>query len=198
LIEAHTSDAIVITETNVPNHENLSYFGNANEAHAVEMGKLKMEAGQLTAELSKLKKKHDDLLKTAVDTNSLEITARCTELEELLRTLSLELDETKTALEEQTVERMEIEVQYTHTIAEFRGIADDTAQLQDRITEAEDTIAENSHEADDMKRKLRHAEVELKTYAEAYHKQKEKLVQMEEKQSKTLKALERERAKRWR
>jgi sucrose phosphorylase len=35
LIEAHTSDAIVITETNVPNHENLSYFGNANEAHAV-------------------------------------------------------------------------------------------------------------------------------------------------------------------
>ncbi len=35
LIEAHTNDAIVITETNVPNHENLSYFGNANEAHAV-------------------------------------------------------------------------------------------------------------------------------------------------------------------
>ena len=35
LIEAHTEDAIVITETNVPNHENLSYFGNANEAHAV-------------------------------------------------------------------------------------------------------------------------------------------------------------------
>ncbi len=35
LIEAHTENAIVITETNVPNHENLSYFGNANEAHAV-------------------------------------------------------------------------------------------------------------------------------------------------------------------
>lgn len=35
LIEAHTSNAILITETNVPNHENLSYFGNANEAHAV-------------------------------------------------------------------------------------------------------------------------------------------------------------------
>ena len=35
LIEAHSEDAIVIAETNVPNHENLSYFGNANEAHAV-------------------------------------------------------------------------------------------------------------------------------------------------------------------
>ncbi len=35
LIEAHSKEAIVITETNVPNHENLSYFGNANEAHAV-------------------------------------------------------------------------------------------------------------------------------------------------------------------
>ena len=35
LIEAHSENAIVITETNVPNHENLSYFGNANEAHAV-------------------------------------------------------------------------------------------------------------------------------------------------------------------
>lgn len=35
LIEAHSPDAIIITETNVPNHENLSYFGNANEAHAV-------------------------------------------------------------------------------------------------------------------------------------------------------------------
>ena len=35
LIEAHTPDAIVITETNVPNHENLSYFGNANEAHGI-------------------------------------------------------------------------------------------------------------------------------------------------------------------
>lgn len=35
LIEAHTENAVVITETNVPSHENLSYFGNANEAHAV-------------------------------------------------------------------------------------------------------------------------------------------------------------------
>ena len=35
LIEAHTPNAIVITETNVPNHENLSYFGNANEAHGL-------------------------------------------------------------------------------------------------------------------------------------------------------------------
>lgn len=35
LIEAHTPNAIVITETNVPNHENLSYFGNTNEAHAI-------------------------------------------------------------------------------------------------------------------------------------------------------------------
>ncbi len=35
LIEHHTPNAIVITETNIPNHENLSYFGNANEAHAV-------------------------------------------------------------------------------------------------------------------------------------------------------------------
>lgn len=35
LIEHHTPNAILITETNLPNHENLSYFGNANEAHAV-------------------------------------------------------------------------------------------------------------------------------------------------------------------
>lgn len=35
LIEHHTPNAILITETNVPNHENISYFGNANEAHAV-------------------------------------------------------------------------------------------------------------------------------------------------------------------
>ena len=35
LIEAHSPDAIIITETNVPLHENLSYLGNANEAHAV-------------------------------------------------------------------------------------------------------------------------------------------------------------------
>lgn len=35
LVEHRCIDAIIITETNVPNHENLSYFGNANEAHAV-------------------------------------------------------------------------------------------------------------------------------------------------------------------
>lgn len=35
LIEHHSVDAIIITETNVPNTENLSYLGNANEAHAV-------------------------------------------------------------------------------------------------------------------------------------------------------------------
>jgi sucrose phosphorylase len=35
LIEHHVDEAILITETNVPNHENLSYFGNSNEAHAV-------------------------------------------------------------------------------------------------------------------------------------------------------------------
>ena len=29
------SDAVVITETNVPNRENLSYFGNDNEAHLI-------------------------------------------------------------------------------------------------------------------------------------------------------------------
>lgn len=35
LIECAQSDAIVITETNVPNTENLSYFGNGDEAHAI-------------------------------------------------------------------------------------------------------------------------------------------------------------------
>jgi sucrose phosphorylase len=35
LIEHHTEDAVVITETNVPNRENLTYFGNANEAHLI-------------------------------------------------------------------------------------------------------------------------------------------------------------------
>lgn len=35
LIEHCCPEAILITETNVPNHENLSYFGNANEAHGV-------------------------------------------------------------------------------------------------------------------------------------------------------------------
>ncbi|WP_440904068.1 sugar phosphorylase [Catenovulum sp. SX2] len=35
LVEHAVPDAIIITETNVPNHENLSYFGNGNEAHCV-------------------------------------------------------------------------------------------------------------------------------------------------------------------
>jgi len=35
LIEHAVPDAMIITETNIPNIENLSYFGNANEAHAI-------------------------------------------------------------------------------------------------------------------------------------------------------------------
>ena len=35
LIELKQPDAMIITETNVPNRENLSYFGNGNEAHCV-------------------------------------------------------------------------------------------------------------------------------------------------------------------
>ncbi len=35
LIEHHSPHAIVITETNVPNRENLTYFGNGNEAHMI-------------------------------------------------------------------------------------------------------------------------------------------------------------------
>jgi len=35
LIECRLPNAIVITETNVPKKENLTYFGNANEAHMV-------------------------------------------------------------------------------------------------------------------------------------------------------------------
>ena len=35
LIEHAQMDAVIITETNIPNRENLSYFGNANEAHCV-------------------------------------------------------------------------------------------------------------------------------------------------------------------
>ena len=35
LIEHANPNAIVITETNIPNKENLSYFGNANEAHLI-------------------------------------------------------------------------------------------------------------------------------------------------------------------
>lgn len=35
LIEHAESDAVIITETNIPNTQNLTYFGNANEAHAI-------------------------------------------------------------------------------------------------------------------------------------------------------------------
>jgi sucrose phosphorylase len=35
LIEHAKPDALLITETNIPNRENLSYFGNANEAHVI-------------------------------------------------------------------------------------------------------------------------------------------------------------------
>ncbi|MGM0541717.1 MAG: alpha-amylase family glycosyl hydrolase [Pseudomonadota bacterium] len=35
LIEHRLHDAIIVTETNVPKKENLTYFGNANEAHMV-------------------------------------------------------------------------------------------------------------------------------------------------------------------
>lgn len=35
LIQHAQPDAIIITETNIPNRENLSYFGNANEAHGI-------------------------------------------------------------------------------------------------------------------------------------------------------------------
>ncbi|GAA4878042.1 sugar phosphorylase [Ferrimonas pelagia] len=35
LIEHQRPDAIIITETNIPNQENLAYFGNGNEAHAI-------------------------------------------------------------------------------------------------------------------------------------------------------------------
>ncbi|MCC4833617.1 sugar phosphorylase [Shewanella sp. 10N.7] len=35
LIEHAQHDAVVITETNIPNTQNLTYFGNANEAHCI-------------------------------------------------------------------------------------------------------------------------------------------------------------------
>lgn len=35
LMEHAAPGAILITETNLPNNENLSYFGNANEAHSI-------------------------------------------------------------------------------------------------------------------------------------------------------------------
>ena len=35
LVEHAMPEAMIITETNIPNRENLAYFGNANEAHAI-------------------------------------------------------------------------------------------------------------------------------------------------------------------
>lgn len=35
LIEYAQHDAVIITETNIPNTQNLTYFGNANEAHCI-------------------------------------------------------------------------------------------------------------------------------------------------------------------
>lgn len=35
LVEYYPDDVMIITETNVPNRDNLTYFGNANEAHAI-------------------------------------------------------------------------------------------------------------------------------------------------------------------
>ena len=35
LLEHAEKDAVIITETNIPNTQNLTYFGNANEAHAI-------------------------------------------------------------------------------------------------------------------------------------------------------------------
>ncbi len=35
LVEHAQDDAVIITETNIPNTQNLTYFGNANEAHCI-------------------------------------------------------------------------------------------------------------------------------------------------------------------
>jgi len=35
LMDHHHETLIIITETNIPNHENLTYFGNQNEAHVI-------------------------------------------------------------------------------------------------------------------------------------------------------------------
>ncbi|QDP02397.1 sugar phosphorylase [Thalassotalea sp. PS06] len=35
LVEHKNPEAVIITETNIPNRQNLMYFGNANEAHAI-------------------------------------------------------------------------------------------------------------------------------------------------------------------
>ena len=35
IVESYSDNCLIITETNVPSHENLSYFGNNNEAHCI-------------------------------------------------------------------------------------------------------------------------------------------------------------------
>ena len=35
LLESYPDPVVLLTETNVPSHENLSYFGNGNEAHVI-------------------------------------------------------------------------------------------------------------------------------------------------------------------
>ena len=35
LVDTYEQKVLLLTETNVPNHENLSYFGNGNEAHII-------------------------------------------------------------------------------------------------------------------------------------------------------------------
>ena len=35
LVEFYSGNCLIITETNIPSHENLSYFGNNNEAHCI-------------------------------------------------------------------------------------------------------------------------------------------------------------------
>ena len=35
LIENYSPNSLIITETNIPNDQNLSYFGNNNEAHCI-------------------------------------------------------------------------------------------------------------------------------------------------------------------
>ena len=35
IVESYSKNCLIITETNIPNHANLSYFGNNNEAHCI-------------------------------------------------------------------------------------------------------------------------------------------------------------------
>ena len=53
LIEHLKPDAVIITETNVPNQENLSYFGNGNEAElGIEPSDLTVAFTELIAHVS--------------------------------------------------------------------------------------------------------------------------------------------------